>query len=88
MVGSAPQQAGRSSAVEETAKARLTTCAGAVHPCGRPPKSQCTVVGGGGSPLSSPDRGALDSDGYFNVDAWTTEEVGRRSRWHLQDWIC
>ena len=32
LVGSAPQQAGRSSTVEETAKARLATCAGAVHP--------------------------------------------------------
>ena len=33
LVGSAPQQAGRSSTVEETAKARLTTHAGAVHLC-------------------------------------------------------
>ena len=64
LVESAPQQAGRSCAVEETAKARLATCAGAAHPLGQPPKSQCTVVGGGGSPRSSPDRGALDSDGY------------------------
>ena len=32
--------------------------------CGQPPKSQCTVVGGGGSPPSSPDRGVPDSDGY------------------------
>ena len=31
---------------------------------GQPPKSQGTIVGGGGSPPSSPDRGALDSDGY------------------------
>ena len=43
LVGSTPQQAGRSTAVEEMAKARLTTHAGAVHPCGQPPKSQCTV---------------------------------------------
>ena len=34
LVGSAPQQAGRSSTVEEMAEARLTTHAGAVHPCG------------------------------------------------------
>ena len=34
LVGSAPQQAGRSSAVEETAEARLTTCAGAAYLCG------------------------------------------------------
>ena len=33
LVGSAPQQAGRSSAVEEMAKARLATHAGATHPC-------------------------------------------------------
>ena len=64
LVGSAPQQAGRSTAVEETGKDRLATHVGAVHPRGQPPKSQCTVVGGGGSPPSSPDRGAPDSDGY------------------------
>ena len=46
------------------AKARLTTCAEAAHLHRQPPKSQCTVVGGGGSPPSLPDRGALDSDGY------------------------
>ena len=64
LAGSAPQQAGRSSAVEEMAEARLTAHAGAVHPDRWPPKSQCTVVGGGGSPPSSLDRGALHSDGY------------------------
>ena len=74
LVESTPQQAGRSTAVEEMAKARLATHAGAVHPCGQPPKSQCTVVGGGGSPPSSPDRGALDSDGYSTV----SETAGHR----------
>ena len=64
LVGSAPQQAGRSSAMEEVAKARLTSHAGAARPHRWPPKSQCTVVGGGGLPPSSPDRGAPDSDGY------------------------
>ena len=64
LVGSAPQQAGRSSTVEEMAKARLATHAGAAHPHRWPPKSQCTVVGGGGSPPSSPDRGAPNSNGY------------------------
>ena len=34
LVGSAPQQAGRSTTVEGTTEARLTTHAGAVHPCG------------------------------------------------------
>ena len=71
LVGSAPQQAGRASAVEEAAKARLTTHMGAVHLCRGPPKSQCTVVGGGGSPPSSLDRGALDSNGYSTVSETT-----------------
>ena len=64
LVGSVPQQVGRASRVEEVTEARLTTHTGAVQPCGRPPKSQCTTVGRGGSPPSSPDRGAPDSDGY------------------------
>ena len=64
LVGSAPQQAGRSSGVEKMAKARLATHAGAAHQCRWPPKSQCTVVGGGGSPPSWPDRGVPESDGY------------------------
>ena len=55
LVGSAPQQDGRASEVEEVTEARLTTCTGAVQPCRRPPKSQCTTVGGGGLPPSSPD---------------------------------
>ena len=71
LVGSAPQQAGRSSTVEEMAEARLTTHARAAHPCGWPPKSQCTVVGGGGSPPSSPDREVLDSDGYSTASKTT-----------------
>ena len=64
LVGSAPQQDGRTSGMEERTKARLATHTGAAQPCGRPPKSQCTTVGGGGSPPSSPDRGVPDSDGY------------------------
>ena len=35
------------------------------------------VVGGGGSPPSSPDRGALDSDGYSTV----SETTGNRHRY-------
>ena len=65
LVGSAPQQAGRASAVEEMAEARLATCTGAA------PKSQCTVVGMGGPPPSSPDRGAPDSDGYSTASETT-----------------
>ena len=76
LVGSAPQQAGRASAVEEVAEARLTSCTGAAQPCGQPPKPHCTVVGGGGSPPSSPDRGALDSDGYSTV----SETAGHQHR--------
>ena len=67
LVGSAPQQVRRASGVEEVTEARLTTPTGAVQLHGRPPKSQCTTVGGGGSSSSSPDRGALDSDGYSTV---------------------
>ena len=75
LVGSAPQQVGRASGVEEVTEARLTTRAGAVRPRGRPPKSQCTIVGGGGLPPSSPDRGAPDSDGYSTA----SETAGH---WH------
>ena len=63
-VGSAPQQARRASGVEEVVEARLTSSTGAVQSCGSSPKSQCTVVGRGGLPPSSTDRGALDSGGY------------------------
>ena len=71
LVGSAPQQAWRSSPMEEMAEARLTTHAGAAHLHGWPPKSQCTVVGGVGSPPSSPDRGAPNSDGYSTASETT-----------------
>ena len=93
LVGSTPQQAGRSTTVEEMADARPAACVGTAHQCGRPPKSQCTVVMGG-SPPSSLDRGVPDSDGYSTASeaigtiARATEGVGRRSSWLLQDWIC
>ena len=64
LVGSAPRQDGRASGVGKMTEARLTPCTGAAQLCGRPPKSQCTTVGGGGLPPSSPDRGVPDSDGY------------------------
>ena len=76
LVGSVPQQAGRASGVEEVAKARLTPCTGAAQLHRRPPKSQCTTVGGGGLPPSSPARGALDSDGYSTA----SETVGHLHR--------
>ena len=66
-MGSAPQQVRRASGVEEVAEARLTSHTGAARSCGRPLKSRCTTVGGGGLPPSSPDGGAPDSDGYSTV---------------------
>ena len=73
--GSAPQQDGRPSGTGERAEARPVTRAGTVQLHRRPPKTQCTTVSGGGSPPSSPDRGAPDSDGYSTV----SETAGR---WH------
>ena len=71
LVGSTPQQTGRSTTVEEMADARPTAHVGPVHQCGSPPKSQVNVVSGGGSPSSSPDRGTFDSDGYSTASETT-----------------
>ena len=76
LVGSTPQQDGRTSRVGERTKARLTTCTRATQPHGRPPKSQCATVGRGGSPPSSPDREAPDSDGYSTA----SETAGHQCR--------
>ena len=76
LVGSAPQQDGRTSGVGERTGARPVAHAGTAHPCGRPPRTQCTIVSGGGSPPSSPDRGAPDSDGYSTA----SETAGHRHR--------
>ena len=75
LVGSTPQQDGRTSGMGERTEARLATCTGAARPCRRPLKSQCTTVSGGGLPPSSPDRGVPDSNGYSTV----SETVGC---WH------
>ena len=75
-MGSAPQQVGRASRVEEVTEARLTTHTGAAQSHGRPLKSQCTTVGRWGSPPSSPDRGVPDSDGYSTV----SETAGHQHR--------
>ena len=64
LVGSAPQQDGRTSGIGESTEARPIGCAGAVHPHRRLPRTQCTTVSRGGLPPSSPDRGVPDSDGY------------------------
>ena len=58
------------------AEARLTSHTGAVGMHGQPPKSQHNVVGGGGSPPSSPDRGALNTNGYSTA----SETAGHRHR--------
>ena len=76
LVGSAPQQVGRASGVEEVTEARLTTHTGVAQLCRRPLKSQCTTVGRGGLPPSSLDRGAPDSDGYSTA----SETAGHRHR--------
>ena len=78
LVGSTPQQAGRSTTVEEMADARPATCVGAAHQHEQPPQSQVTVVSGGGSPPSSPDRGALDSDGYSTASEITGHQCHHR----------
>ena len=80
LVGSASQQARRAPGVGEMTEARLTPCTGAARPRGRPLKSQCATVGGGGSPPSSPDRGAPDSDGYSTASE--TAGCRRRHRGH------
>ena len=75
LVGSAPQQDGRTSGVRERTEARPV--AHATCPHRRPPRTQCTMVSGGGGLLpSSPDRGAPDSDGYSTV----SETAGHRHR--------
>ena len=76
LVGSAPQQDGRTSGIRERTKTRPTGHPGTARPHGRPPKTQCTMVGGGGLSPSSPDRGAPDSDGYSTV----SETAGHRHR--------
>ena len=78
LVGSAPQQPGRANAAEGVASARLTSHTGTAQLYSQPPKSQCTVVGGGGSPPSSPDRGAPDSNGYSTASETTGHQ--RRCR--------
>ena len=65
-----PQQTGKSTTVEMV-DARPATHAGPAYQCGQPPKSQVTIVSRGGSPPSSEDRGALDSDGYSTASETT-----------------
>ena len=76
LVGSAPQQYGRTSGMGERTEARLVTRTGTERLHGKPPKTQCTTVSRGGLPPSSPDRGAPDSDGYSTA----SETAGCRHR--------
>ena len=76
LVGSTPQQDGRTSGMGERTEARLTPHTGATQLHGRPLKSQCTMVNGGGLPPSSPDREVPDPDGYSTA----SETVGHRHR--------
>ena len=76
LVGSALQQDGRTSGIGERTEARPVGHTGAAHPHGRPPRTQCTTVGRGGLPPSSPDRGSPDSDGYSTA----SETAGHRHR--------
>ena len=62
LVGSAPQQDERTSGVGKRTKTRPIAHAGTVHPHGRPPRTQCTTVSGGGLSPSSPDRGVPLTD--------------------------
>ena len=57
LVGSVPQQDGRISGTGEKTEARLTGRTGAVQPHGRPPKTQCTMVSGGGVHPLPPQTG-------------------------------
>ena len=90
LVESAPQQDGRTSGMGERTEARLTPHTGAVQLCGRPLKSQCTMVGGEGLPPSSPDRGYSTASETMDTGIGTeaTEGVGRGNDWCPQDWIC
>ena len=76
LVGSVPQQDGRTSGMGEKVEARLAGHTGTVRLRGRSPKTQCTTVGGGGLPPYSPDRGVPDSDGYSTA----SETAGRQHR--------
>ena len=88
LVGSAPQQDGRTSGIGERTKARPAGHAEVVRPHGRPPRTQCTIVSGGGSPPSSPDWGAPDSQQILHCErdggslAEAAGGAGKENVWH------
>ena len=54
-------------------EARVTTCTGAVQPCGRTLKSQCTMVGGGVLPPLPQTGGCWTlMDTPLQVRLWAT----------------
>ena len=96
LVGSAPQQAGRASTVEEVAKARLTSLQGPRNHVVNhlSPSALCWVEG---AHLLPPWTGGHQTlmGTLLQVRPWAhsedtgaIKEVGRRCGWHLQDWIC
>lgn len=68
LMGSAPQHVGRTH-TEGGAESRPAQHGTQLH--GRLPKSQGALVGGGGLPPSSPERGAPDSNGYSTASEFT-----------------
>ena len=89
LVGSAPQQDGRTSGVRQRTEARPVGHAGTVCPCRRLQRTQCTTVGGGGLPPSSPDRGVPDSSRYstaielrvISIGAEAAGAIGKGNDW-------
>ena len=76
LVGSTPQQDGRTSGMGERTEARLAAHTGTARWRERPLETQSTTVDREGLPPSSPDRGVPDSDGYSTA----SETVGRQCR--------
>ena len=58
LVGSAPQQDWRTSRIRERTEVRPTGSAGAAHPRRRLPRTQSTIVGGGGFTPFLPKQGS------------------------------
>ena len=74
----------------EKTEARLAGCTGTVQLHGRPPKTQCPTVGGGGLPPSSLDGSTRLTDTPLRVRLWAAgvgaeaaEGVGSRERKQL-----
>ena len=79
LVGSTPPSAVWMGQLEEGGS--HTPRALSTQPRGRPPKACSTKDGMGNSQLSSPDRGGMDSDGYFMVSEAQSTHYHRRRQW-------